>query len=108
MAESKLPFSCWFCCHEWTDEEQFEDHMEKLPCVCVVCGAITYCKYHMKTHMERSNIYKCPYCPMKSVVRKTFLSHVASHNYKDFQCVVCADTFNSVVLLIHHMRKHRR
>ena len=106
MEEGNYPYMCCICEHELEDEDQYVDHMEKLPCMCIVCGYVTEDRAHMQQHIEGS-FYKCSFCPNKSVVRKTFLIHVASHDHRSFKCKLCPETFNSKGLLVRHLRTHR-
>ena len=106
-----LEYVCWYCNEELGDEESYIAHVNKLRCICKICGKV--CPNHTLFIHESEHyigtLYKCDYCPeLRTFKHKgKLLEHIAGHDLKLFKCVLCRKkAYNTKKRFKKHMEMH--
>ena len=110
MAEKKEKFKCIYCEQSFDDETQYDNHRDKIMCMCYFCGEIFKGIHQRSQHFSEhysNGIFKCFMCTVTTNDERLMIHHISLHQKRLFKCKKCEARFCLKFDLADHIKKHK-
>ena len=109
MAEKKQEFKCIYCELTFEDEAEYFFHRDRILCMCNLCGeiskGITQISQHSSEHFS-GGLFKCLMCTETTNNFVLMVHHITLHRKRRFKCKKCEAEFCLKSNLVDHIKIH--